>query len=184
MFFTLPKDTNSIKWLPTVEVIAGCHICFYVSLIWCLYVPFTATAVNMKCLWYDVCMCHLQLQQLIWKVYIIIVFEKHIYVFMYCTNSVLKDDICHNNIIDICHDDIYVIWYTCVQMICTYVVQKNFCVVYVFCYVGQYQGKSFQISLSSVSCLGGNFTAFIVCTAIHNCSSSGSLFFASLRQNN
>ena len=35
----------------------------------------------------------------------------------------------------------------------------------------------------------GKFTAYVyvcihVCTAIHNCSSSGSLFFATLRQNN
>ena len=51
---------------------------------------------------------------------------------MYCTNSVLKNDICHYNIIDTCHDDIYVIWYTCVQMMCTCVVQNNCCVVYGF----------------------------------------------------
>ena len=28
IFFPLPKDTNSIKWLHTVEVIARCHIRF------------------------------------------------------------------------------------------------------------------------------------------------------------
>ena len=52
------------------------------------------------------------------------------------------------------------------------------------CYVGQYRGKSFEISLSSFSCLGVNILCLIVCTAIHNCSSSGSIFFVSLRWNN
>ena len=33
-------------------------------------------------------------------------------------------------------------------------------------------------------CLGVIILHMIVCTAIHNCSSSGSLFFATLRQNN
>ena len=36
----------------------------------------------------------------------------------------------------------------------------------------------------SLKCLGVIILHLIVCTAIHNCSSSGSLFFASLRQNN
>ena len=52
------------------------------------------------------------------------------------------------------------------------------------CYVGQYVDKSFKISLSSFSCLGVILLHFILCTVIHNCSSSGSLFFTSLRWNN
>ena len=52
------------------------------------------------------------------------------------------------------------------------------------CYVGRYMDKSFRISSSSFLCLGVIILHFIVCTVIHNCSSSGSLFFASLRWNN
>ena len=52
------------------------------------------------------------------------------------------------------------------------------------CYVGQYGDKSFKISLSSFGCLGVIIPHFILCTVIHNCSSSGSLFFTSLMQNN
>ena len=50
--------------------------------------------------------------------------------------------------------------------------------------IGQYEDKSFKISLSSFSCLGVIILHFIASTAIHNCSSSGSLFFTTLRQNN
>ena len=35
-----------------------------------------------------------------------------------------------------------------------------------------------------ISCLGVIILHLLVCTVIHNCSSSGSLFFVSLRQNN
>ena len=48
-----------------------------------------------------------------------------------------------------------------------------------YCYVGQYGLVGY-----SLKCLGGIILCMIVCNAIHNCSSSGSLFFASLRQNN
>ena len=36
----------------------------------------------------------------------------------------------------------------------------------------------------SLYCLGAIILQMIVCTVIHNCSSSGSLFFTTLRQNN
>ena len=56
------------------------------------------------------------------------------------------------------------------------------------CYVGQYASMSSKshryIYIYWLFCLGVNILHFIVCTAIHNCLSSGSLFFASLRQNN
>ena len=52
------------------------------------------------------------------------------------------------------------------------------------CYVGQYMVMCLKISLIWFSCLGVIILHFILCTAIHNCLSSGSLFFTSLRQNN
>ena len=47
------------------------------------------------------------------------------------------------------------------------------------CYVQQYGLISY-----SLKCLGVIILHMIVCTAIHHCLSSGSLFFATLRQNN
>ena len=54
-------------------------------------------------------MGHLHPKQLICKVYIIVVFEKHIYIFMYCADIMLKNEICQNYYIDICDHDMYVI---------------------------------------------------------------------------
>ena len=51
---------------------------------------------------------------------------------MYCTNTIDKNDICQDDYIDVCHHDIYVIWYTGVQIICKYVAEETFCVVYLF----------------------------------------------------
>ena len=44
--------------------------------------------------------------------------------------------------------------------------------------------KAVQSNQLIFICLGVIILHIIVCTVIHNCSSSGSLFFASLRQNN
>ena len=52
------------------------------------------------------------------------------------------------------------------------------------CYVGQYEDKSFNSLIYIFVCLRVIILHFIVCTVIHSCLSSGSLFFASLRQNN
>ena len=48
-----------------------------------------------------------------------------------------------------------------------------------FCYVWQYSLVGY-----SLTCLGVIILHMIVCTVIHKCSSSGSLFFTSLWQNN
>ena len=56
--------------------------------------------------------------------------------------------------------------------------------VYVLCYVGQYMLYGLNLLYILFVCLGVIILCLIVCTAIHNCLSSGSLFFASLRQNN
>ena len=48
-------------------------------------------------------------KQLICKLHIIVVFEKHIYICMYCSKSMLKNEICKNHDIDICDHDMYVI---------------------------------------------------------------------------
>ena len=64
-------------------------------------------------------------------------------------------------------------------------IKKNTPITY--CCVGQYGSmstKSHRCIYILVVLSRGKYTAFIVCTAIHNCSSSGSLFFASLRWNN
>ena len=52
------------------------------------------------------------------------------------------------------------------------------------CYVGQYMVMSIKSHIYMFVCLEVIILHFIVCTAIHNCLSSGSLFFATLRQNN
>ena len=52
------------------------------------------------------------------------------------------------------------------------------------CYVGQYGSMCIKSHIYMFVCLGVIILHFIVCTAIHNCSSSGSLFFTTLRQNN
>ena len=44
--------------------------------------------------------------------------------------------------------------------------------------------KAVWSNLLILMCLGVIILGMIVCTALHNCLSSGSLFFASLRQNN
>ena len=52
------------------------------------------------------------------------------------------------------------------------------------CYVGQYTSMSIKSHIYMFVCLGVIILRFIVCSVIHNCSSSGSLFFTTLRQNN
>ena len=53
-----------------------------------------------------------------------------------------------------------------------------------WCYVGQYASMSIKSHIYIFVCLGVIILHLIVCTAIHNCLSSGSLFFASLGWNN
>ena len=52
------------------------------------------------------------------------------------------------------------------------------------CYVGQYASMRIKSHIYLFICLGVIILCLMVCTVIHNCSSSGSLFFATLRWNN
>ena len=54
-------------------------------------------------------MGHLHPKQLICKLYIIVVSEKHIYILIYCSQSMLKNEIFKYHHIEICDHDMYVI---------------------------------------------------------------------------
>ena len=113
MFLLLSTVPNSIIWVLFVYLIARCNIIC-------------------RCFWYYVFMGHLHPKQLICKLYIIAVFEKHIYILMYCSKSMLTNYICQYHHIDKCDHDMYVIWSGGVEIICIYAVQKTFSVVHVF----------------------------------------------------
>ena len=79
---------------------------------------------------------------------------------------------------------IYMQW-SSMQGICAQLTREGLCsIALCYCYVGQYTSMTLKSHIYIFVCLGVIILHLIVCTAIHNYSSSGSLFFASLRQNN
>ena len=94
-------------------------------------------------------MGHIHPNQLIWKVYIFVFFEKEVHMLMYCSKFMLKIYICKYCEIGTCDDDMCFQRYVGVLRIYIYHIQQTCCIVHVFAFT-----KSSKLhDMSSFCCI-------------------------------